>query len=704
MSVWIEDAQMLTEPIELEATNVSLLQKTPDVNDFLANGALKSGALIAPKGFGKTLTMKLKRMALQKDGYKCLPQDVIVDRPRDRPPILAADIVSFLEKSKNWETAWQIAFSIAVIKSNRDDPVVDTLTKLLLEKHQVARNLLENPTIETPFEALHAILLPSRSEIYEIIKIAADFTGIFQRVNKKIAIFIDNIDEYLENYINYDYRRKGDTHSQYLSLWHNGQIGAWHALRRLNGINPHIRIFITMRKEAYHYAAEKESLFNNLCSFSKELRYTREDIVEIIERRIASEPKENLVDADRASDDVFRRFVGRNAEVIENSVTGKLEHVKDYWLRHCALRPRDAISIGKAISSLGPRTRNVTTVRSAINKAAAERTQSLFTEVRPFFDGLIPEIFHKIIPSNVLTKVEISKLAQDYQKIAVDELEFSLNSTHHPFCALYALGLLGVVGQDRSRRGQLIQTFSPVGQVPFGKENILPVADYFLLHPAFTDYIQERNVSFLRATNRQNVIGDMLEWRSEQEIRFVIVGDMRGYRKSIMEKPGQAQTFRAYWEKIFRAFTKELDFADSRDGDKVVLADRNPSRVIEAAQDLMSELKKSQYNVTFRMGGHSDFWRLSNDPDGSAQPEISGLLGVAARIEPHARPGDILVSSQFLEHARGLNLDVSRLNFVQADDTYGFPPEVFTKEKGLLISKPQKEDEEYVQPYFIGGD
>lgn len=702
MSAWIEDAQIITEIKDLARNSTTILQKTADVDDFLSNADLTSAALVAPKGFGKTLIMKLKRVALQDDGYRCLPEGMILDRPRDRPPILAADILNFLEASENWETAWQIAFSLAVIKANRDDANVVRLTKSLFVNDTVAQNLLENPTIETPFEALHAILLRSRSEIFEIFRHSAGFTSIYQRIHKKTAIFVDNIDEYLEHYINYEYGRKTATHAQYLKLWHNGQIGAWHALRRLNGINPHIRIFISMRKEAYHYASEKEAQFANLRSFAKDLRYTREDIVKIIENNIVSEPSSKLVD--KNAKDPFRQFVGASAEIISNSGTGKLEQLKDYWIRHCTLRPRDAISIGKAISALKPGVRDGKNVRNAINTAAAERAQSLFAEVMPFFDGLFPDIFHRIIRTNVLSNDEVSDMASKYTSTVSEQFGVSSESISHPFCALYAIGLVGVVAEDRDRRGRLIQTFSPVGKVPFGKVNILPRADRYLLHPSFTDYIQSRNVGFIKTTNRQNVIGDTLEWRSEQEIRFVIIGDMRGYRERIMNKPGSSQTFAAFWADTFRAFTGDLDFADWSQGDRVVLADRSPTRLIEKAKSLMIALRESQYQLSFRMGGHSGFWRLNNDADGSTQPEISEVLGVAARIEPHARPGDIVVSELFLHHAEGLGLDVSKLNFERADASYGFSADRFFPDKGLLISKLNKEAEEFVQPFFIAVD
>jgi hypothetical protein len=41
-------------------------------------------------------------------------------------------------------------------------------------------------------------------------------------------------------------------------------------LRRLHGINPHVRIFVSIRKEAYQHAAQNEPQFSNLRSFRRE--------------------------------------------------------------------------------------------------------------------------------------------------------------------------------------------------------------------------------------------------------------------------------------------------------------------------------------------------------------------------------------------------------------------------------------------------
>ena len=71
MPAWVEDAQQITEIKELNSSQNSVLLRTAEVEEFLSNVTLPSHALIAPKGFGKTFVLKLKRISLQEANYRC---------------------------------------------------------------------------------------------------------------------------------------------------------------------------------------------------------------------------------------------------------------------------------------------------------------------------------------------------------------------------------------------------------------------------------------------------------------------------------------------------------------------------------------------------------------------------------------------------------------------------------------------------------
>src|SRR6267154_1519471 len=442
MPAWVEDAQQLTELRDLSSSQSSVLLRTTEVEEFLSNMTLSSHALVAPKGFGKTLVLKLKRISLQESDYRCFPFSPIVDRPSNKPPILPNEIINVLENSDNWETLWNIAFSICLIKGFQDDRDVHQQLEELLESKDLPPtllNILTHPHITRPFDILHDCLAAQRNEIFAIMRAAQQVTRIFATIHKQAGIFVDNID-------------------------------AWLALRRLHGINPHVRIFVSIRKEAYQHAAQNEPQFSNLRSFRRELRYRIEDIKQIIENNIAIASKSDLVD--RTSEDPLLRFLGPKNEFVSNAGTARQERAIDYWTRHCSLRPRDAIVIGKEISLIGVKRRSQQEIRNAINSAAAERVETLFNEAAPFFSGLYPEIFPQIIKSNVLTYGEVVEASVAYADIAARQYEIETEAARHPFCALYALGLVGIVQQSRDDPARLVQKFAPVGDIAFGKIHV----------------------------------------------------------------------------------------------------------------------------------------------------------------------------------------------------------------------------------------
>ena len=161
MPAWVEDAQQLTELRDLSSSQGSVLLRTTEVEEFLSNLTLSSHALVAPKGFGKTLVLKLKRISLQENDYRCFPFSPIVDRPSNKPPILPNEIINVLESSDNWETLWNLAFSICLIKGFQDDRDVHQQLDRFAEVERSAADPAEHPDPPAHHQALrHPARLP----------------------------------------------------------------------------------------------------------------------------------------------------------------------------------------------------------------------------------------------------------------------------------------------------------------------------------------------------------------------------------------------------------------------------------------------------------------------------------------------------------------------------------------------------------------
>jgi hypothetical protein len=635
---WVEDAQSLDDSA-IRRGEQSILLRTPAVQNFLSQTDLSSHALIAPKGFGKTFVLKVKRLSMQEAGYNCLPHGIIVDRPPGRPPVLPSETADLLSRSGPWESLWQIAFSIAALKASLPPLSQDEINRLITDMdYPPLGKILASDDIATPFEVLHRLLQLQRRGIFRAIESAAVLFSKFSRLKASLAIFIDSIDEYVDYHIKDVSENKEPDIGASLALWHNAQIGAWLALRQLQGLNSKVKIFISLRKESYHFA-QSHSLFGNLQAFGTELKYDRENLQDIIDLNIKSDLP--LRDSKLSSNELMQAFAGD--AIVTSAGTGSTETISDYWLRHCIGRPRDAVKIGRGISEIDDRRRSGFAIRSAINSAAADLVTNIFNESKFHVPTLDPELFARLVPSNVLSRVQLEATSSAYRE---ERATAVAESDGHVFCSLYALGLLGIVVEDQNEPGKYLQRFPSMGRHPLGVSKVLPLAETYLIHPALSDFIAARNATFVGRLHRFNTIGQGRRWREETDYVFVVVGDIESYRTKIMNLPGPASAFPPYWKSTFGKATRRLQHAKASEGDKFVLADGSPVKLLNALQLLSGKLQDSEFGLRLRAGGHSGFWRLSGD---MVEPQITEIVGIAARLEPLAEPGGLAVSEKFIK-------------------------------------------------------
>jgi len=98
---------------------------------------------------------------------------------------------------------------------------------------------------------------------------------------------------------------------------------------------------------------------------------------------------------------------------------------------------------------------------------------------------------------------------------------------------------------------------------------------------------------------------------------------------------------------------RDLAVAYASDGDAALLVDPNPRQLVMAALALRQRLLRSGYGCDIRFGGDAGFVELAGEgPQARARTGLALL--VAARLEPHAAPGTILVTGQFVDAWRDL--------------------------------------------------
>ena len=645
MKPWVVDAKDI-EPEDLDQFHGQLLHLNNQIADFLDPSSTEEMLIIAPKGFGKTLLLKAKRQSMRQRYGTMLPERALVDKPSANPDLMShREYGAVRETEAYWKALWSIALTLAVEKHLGVCPPLSGP----LEK------VVRNENLRSACDLFTNLLALPRDAYFAAFKdYVAHLLPVFRRVHSSIAMYVDNIDEYFEDFLAAD---PGDSEEQraiYRSYWHFAQVGIALAARDLHAINNHVKIFASIRKEVFQRSFLGNPLGLQLAGSALDLHYGPEDLVEIIRKNIDAERKRNLVDP--SAKDPWVRFLGADATTIVHQTTGDLEDVGAFWIRHTFRRPRDIAFIGRDLAALDPRRRTRETVRQQIARSAAAIAQGFITEMAPHLPQLDREILFRLIRRNVIPRGELDLVELEY-----DELYAGKHGGGpvrcHVFASMFKIGLLGYVGMH-PETAELVQHFRHPGEVPLDRNDVLPDAEHFLVHPALDLLIGGYNPDYFRHLDKLNVIGADRPWRAARQIQFVLKGDVRG-AGAIFQDPIAGASFPGFFAEAVAEAGRDLAVARATDGDSALLIDPNPRQVVMAAMALRQRLLRSDYACDLRFGGDAGFVELAGEGP-RAQARAGLALLVAARLEPHARPGTILVTGQFVEAWRDL-LGASRV-------------------------------------------
>ncbi len=160
------------------------------------------------------------------------------------------------------------------------------------------------------------------------------------------------------------------------------------------------------------------------------------------------------------------------------------------------------------------------------------------------------------------------------------------------------------------------------------------------------------NPDYFRHLDKLNVIGADRHWRPARQTMFVLKGDVRG-AGAIFQDPVAGSTFPSFFAEAVTESGRSLTIAKSMDGDAVLLVDPNPRQVVLAAMALRQRMLRSDYGCEMRFGGDAGFVDVAHE-NGKVEARAGLALLVAARLEPHAAAGTILVTGQFVDGWRDL--------------------------------------------------
>jgi hypothetical protein len=318
MQAWIIDASEM-DAEDILSFRSNLLHPNPEIRSFLKPDNKGTTIVIAPKGFGKTLLLKAKRLSIQDKYTHILPSGALVEKPSGLPSVIPTTDYGDLRDSEGyWRSVWLLSFTIAVLKATDYEPgrCSRSLKAIFQDDNFLSVWEIFDHILSAPVNSYHQLnndyndaLLPG-----------------FRRLHESTAVFVDNIDEYYEGVLremNAGRERPAGGRVK-RSFWHLAQYGIAAAARELSHINTHVKIYVSIRKEVLQGIIGDTYFGQQLRSKSLIVSYTDSDLLEIAYKNIAHSDAEDL--ADPRSNDPVSAFFGPLTRVT-HPTTGDEEEV-----------------------------------------------------------------------------------------------------------------------------------------------------------------------------------------------------------------------------------------------------------------------------------------------------------------------------------------------------------------------------------------
>lgn len=468
---------------EADAGNISnyskfdkFVYRNGSVDSFLNNEG--KYFIIAAKGIGKTLLLSYKRYLLEQKFH----DKGILFIPTHHPYISFIESIKatlskeHISKFESWEYCkklWVLVIELSIISYVG----IDT-EKFLREAPARTRNqskILKNilGTDHTVEYVFNEIISLSESSITKFIEdISNPISAIFGGINQGVIMFFDRLDNALE--------------TSHDSIWHPIQLGlleaAWDVMRS----NHHIKIYLSIRQEAY--ASHRTRNANAISSSVVKIEYSREELKMLLKHLVKFyEGKPSL-----------EEFLG--FDTFPNTIVFEDEAIFDFMYRYSIGRPRDFVQFCDELSIIKDTPCANLQEKRMLLKEKVRHTSSdmivmsLFDELRMLLNCLNTsaqfDSFLQNLSNNILTYPEMQSICSKFNGGFCDKACANCSPEHHPFCDLYNMGLLGIIIDDSNEKIQHFKT--PYEDMLHGLRND---STYFLIHPALREYINKLHMT-----------------------------------------------------------------------------------------------------------------------------------------------------------------------------------------------------------------
>ncbi|MBK8921873.1 MAG: hypothetical protein IPM81_10215 [Saprospirales bacterium] len=422
--------------------------------------------LIGSKGLGKTTLLSYKSWLYHEQFGNAYKSNTSTDELTENLEINAKtfskeDLFSFRSVT-DWKTLWKLTLWILSFKiyGLEINPQLDEMIQ-------------KSSRLSTIFSKL----LANRKKIAAFPQYINEFIENAKKIKSGVAIFIDDVDQAFEQcFLSNEHYSLDDEEANAwpaVSIWVNGQnalIAAIYAIRRQNH---HIKIFATIRTEAYR--CMEEQMAPNYEDHAIFLEYDKADIRDIFIKNIQLIPDEQL--AYRTGQTSIEQFLGFDDEMnhrfaVDYSNEPRKESAFDFIFRHTYGRPREIVHMGKQLHGLVTqpsyhklsRGEKIEKVRTMATQFADKLFADYRKQIIPNFDydGKFMQ-FIKAVPGNVIPTEELGRLDTQTTRL------------------YYSLGLLGRV--EEYPFGKKIQRFLPAAEYNYTNLLDIPNSEFYIIHP-----------------------------------------------------------------------------------------------------------------------------------------------------------------------------------------------------------------------------
>lgn len=692
-SPWVEDAADIQSDAVMRDFRDNVLQETNAIREYLDSERSHRDTkflVSAPKGFGKTLLIQTKRLLIQQNrrGTLLLPEQSLVDRPSGRLRILSQDEIKKKYTDYDyWVMAWLMAIVITTLKNFNPSALDDC-------ESEIVHTIKQQTGMVTITTSLNTIIFAQDTDFYA--QGARDYAlrldPHFRKIDRPVAFFLDNIDEHFESsqelrspeFVPIVYRNRNRL------IWQQAQIALVRAIRDLDGINSHVKIFAPIRREAFLSARRFDSTAMQLSNKTVDLIYSDEDLFHIFKKNIEMERDDNLICA--RSTNPLEKFFGTNNLRVQSYYTNRQEGVFDFVLRHTLRRPRDLMAIGGRLSRMGPKERADTEKMKAAVFQAASKTSLDYMEEMGRFITIPHEDLFRLIGGNVFRQGELDKISEEYQNL--EEIK-SKEFTAQPFSSLYRIGLLGEVSTNRW--GQKVQKFLTPNDFVFDRDDrTLPESELFLIHPSLDEYINGRHGGdYFGHFDTNNIVGHEKDWADAQVSQFVLRGDLAGY-SDIMHDVNYAHIYPGLFREWVGLACKDLDCVEPSDGDGLLIVHHHARSLLDAVRVLHRRSAGFELSKSFRFGGATGPIFYEQWPEGQKPKVPMGIaIRIASRLEPlgrqfhgnKAEKSILVVTERFM---CGLDEDARR-EYKAREIEQSEIPGLRSDENGFIVVKSERD-------------